>query len=207
MVRAEDLEVSEPVTRKHSANDVQVYDDLVPETLQRDLSYMLARPIWKYGKRSNTQNDRFPFWCAHFAGGDSKSRESCEEALKQNASGQAFYRLWLLLKEGPLKGHIPLRAYANAHTYGVEGYMHRDTDDPDNYFTTLYYAHPKWQPNWAGETVFFDEDCRTIVKSVYPQPGRVAMFPGYMLHRAQGPSRECAELRLSVVLKTMRAPA
>lgn len=190
---------------KHSADDVQVHDNLVPEALQRDLTYMVSKPIWKYGWRSNKHNDRFCFWNAHFGGKGSESRESCEEELMQaEGAARAFYRLWAVLKEGPLKGHVPLRAYANAHTYGVEGYVHRDTDDPDNYFSTLYYAHPKWQPNWSGETVFFDEDQRTIVKSVYPHPGRVVTFPGYMLHRAHAPSRECPDLRVSLVLKTLR---
>lgn len=188
--------------RRYNESHICIYDDLVPTALQEDLTAMVRRPIWEYGWRSNVRRDRFCFWHAHFAGKGIDSREDCEAQLKGRDDAQAFYALWSLLKEGPLRGHALLRAYANAHTYGVEGYVHTDNDDMENYFSTVYYAHPVWHPNWAGQTAFFSPDRCNVLRSVYPQPGRVVSFPGSIPHCAHGPSRDCAELRVSLVLKT-----
>lgn len=70
------------------------------------------------------------------------------------------------------------------------------------HFTTIYYAHQEWRPNWAGETVFFNEAGDEIVKAVYPKPGRLAHFPGRIQHAARSPSRECPALRSVVVFKS-----
>lgn len=107
-----------------------------------------------------------------------------------------------MLAQGPLKMHEPLRVYANAHTYGVEGYVHRDSSDPVSYWTTVYFAHSRWNVNWGGELVFFDDSEDEIVHSVYPRPGRIIIFPGFLRHCARGVSRECPDLRISIVIKT-----
>jgi len=187
---------------KYTEKDIHIFDDLVPNSLQEALTAMVSRPIWEYGWRSNVRRDRFCFWHAHFAGGNINSRKSCEDELMNRTDAKAFADLWNLLKQGPLQNHVPLRAYANSHTYGVEGYVHTDNDDTENYFSTIYYAHPVWNRNWSGETVFYAEDGRNILKSVYPHPGRLVSFPGSIPHCAHSPSRDCADLRISIVLKT-----
>ncbi len=190
---------------EHIANRIHTYDDLVPASLRQRLNDLVRRPIWQYGWRSNTRRDRFCFWHASFAGGGIESRTNCEAELAGNAGAAPVYELWKLLSGGPLKGHEPLRVYANSHTYGVEGYVHTDNDDTENYFSTIYYAHRIWHKNWCGETLFFARDGHEIVKAVYPRPGRVVSFPGAIPHAAHAPSRECAELRISIVIKTQKA--
>ena len=184
--------------------EIQIYDVLVPAALEAKLSALVKRPIWQYGWRSNSKLDRFCFWHAHFAGGDENSRTSCEASLDINPELAPIREYWQLLKRTHLAGHEPLRVYANSHTYGVEGYVHVDNNDPDNYFTTVYYAHPTWDRNWAGETVFYRRDRDEIIAAVYPKPGRVITFRGDIPHAARGVSRECAELRVSIVIKSHR---
>lgn len=189
---------------EHIAKTIAVHDDLVPAPLRERLSTLVKQPIWQYGWRSNTRRDRFCFWHANFAGGGIESRINCEEELRKNTQANAVYDLWKILSAGPLAGHEPLRVYANSHTYGVEGYVHTDNDDEENYFSTIYYAHPVWHKNWSGETLFFARDGQDILKAVYPRPGRIVSFPGAIPHAAHAPSRECAELRISIVIKTQR---
>ncbi|MBM2772021.1 2OG-Fe(II) oxygenase [Burkholderia territorii] len=191
---------------EHIAKEINVFDDLVPAHLRQSLSELVRGPIWQYGWRSNTRRDRFCFWHASFAGGGIESRANCEMELSKNAAAVPVYELWKLLSSGPLKGHEPLRVYANSHTYGVEGYVHTDNDDTENYFSTIYYAHQTWHKNWSGETLFFTRDGQDIVKAVYPSPGRIVSFPGSLPHAAHAPSRECAELRVSIVFKSQKAP-
>jgi len=183
-------------------DEIIVSDDFVPATLRRDLNNLVSGPIWQYGHRSNGRRDRFCFWNAHFAGGSGSSRKNCEEQLAANSACEPVWRLWKLLEQGVLNGHEPLRVYANAHTYGVEGYVHQDNKDTENYYSTIYYAHPVWHKNWCGDIVFYTPDGQDILRSVYPKPGRAVSFHGSIHHCARAPSRDCSELRISIVIKT-----
>lgn len=182
--------------------DVMVFDDIVPDQLQRGILKLIRRPIWSYGWKSVKDRDRFCFWHAHFAGGEEENRANCQEELMNSSAAAPIHELWKLLSSDILKGHEPLRVYANGHTYGVEGYIHTDSTDEQNYFTTIYYPHPIWEPDWAGEIVFFSRDLEDISRSVYPKPGRVVLFRGATPHVARSPSRECPELRVCIVFKT-----
>lgn len=182
---------------------ISVIDDFVDSLLRERISALVRSPIWQYGWRSTHGGDRFAYWHSHFAGSD-QGRNSCEAELAGEPLLESVYRLWQVLHAGVLQGHEPLRVYANAHTYGVEGSVHIDDPDADNYFSTVYYAHQTWSRNWAGETVFYSNDGQDIVRSVYPRPGRAVTFPGAIPHCARAPSRDCAELRISVVIKTQR---
>ena len=183
-------------------NDIIIHDDVIPIDLQKRIADFVRLPIWGYGWRSNGGQDRYSFWHAHFAGKDTKNRESCLPDLIDNEIAAPIAALWDFLSKELLRGHVPLRVYANAHTYGVEGYVHTDSTDEENYFTTIYYAHQVWRRNWSGEIVFFSKENDDIVKAIAPRPGRLVFFPGSILHKAQAPSRECPELRISIVIKT-----
>ncbi|UWE16103.1 2OG-Fe(II) oxygenase [Herbaspirillum huttiense] len=181
-----------------------VTDDFVPTQLQHALSEMIRQPIWKYGWRSNTRRDRYCYWHAHVAGGDGAARIDCEPELAAQPAYSSIYALFKILQAGPLRGHEPVRVYMNSHTFGVEGYVHQDNSDTENYFSTVYYAHPVWHQNWSGETVFYNRDESDILTSVFPRPGRAVTFHGAVPHCARAPSRDCNELRVSIVIKTQR---
>ncbi|WP_343725354.1 2OG-Fe(II) oxygenase [Herbaspirillum huttiense] len=181
-----------------------VTDDFVPTQLQHALSEMIRQPIWKYGWRSNTRRDRYCYWHAHVAGGDGAARIDCEPELAAQPAYSSIYALFKILQAGPLRGHEPVRVYMNSHTFGVEGYVHQDNADTENYFSTVYYAHPVWHQNWSGETVFYNRDESDILTSVFPRPGRAVTFHGAVPHCARAPSRDCNELRVSIVIKTQR---
>lgn len=182
--------------------DMLVTDDIADRQLLGEVHELIKKPIWAYGWKSNQRRDRYCFWHSHFAGGDGNSRQNCETELAANAMAGPVLRLWNLLKQGPLREHEPVRVYANSHTFGVEGYVHRDNEDAENYFSTVFYAHPAWHQNWSGDTVFYNRDGSDIITTVYPKPGRAVTFHGAIPHCARAPSRDCNELRVSIVFKT-----
>lgn len=182
-------------------DEVLVLDEALPPELLLRLQGLVRRPIWGYGWKSCVKRDRFSFWHAHFAGGDENSTADCEEEMASRKYLAPVLDLWKLLAAGVLKGHIPVRAYANAHTYGVDGYVHTDSKE-DNYYSTILFAHDEWEHNWAGETVFISAGEGDVIKAVHPKPGRMVIFKGQTLHVARSPSRECPALRVSVVIKT-----
>lgn len=184
--------------------EVLVFDDFIPDELLASVRDLTQRPIWAYGWKSVAKRDRFAFWHAHFAGGDENAIEDCAAELEVRPSLAPIAELWKHLSESILADHVLVRAYANAHTYGVEGTLHTDSKDPD-YYSTILYAHDTWKFNWAGETAFVCRDSDEVVRSVHPKPGRLIVFKGATHHVARSPSRECPALRISVVFKTRRA--
>lgn len=181
---------------------VEVWDDAVPKELQIRLSGLMDLNIWRYGWKASHEQTAYGFWHSHFGGDDGDaSHANCEPDLIGRALMAPVLELWRMLQAGPLEGHVPTRVYANGHTFGGDGHLHRDHASP-THFTTIYYAHPDWRANWAGETVFFDEAQEHVVASVFPKPGRLAHFPGNILHAARSPGRECPALRSVIVFKS-----
>jgi SM-20-related protein len=183
------------------SGEVRTVDDFVPAELRLQLSGLMDRNIWRYGWRANTTQVTHGFWHSHFGGGDENSLDNCEADLLDRPLIEPVVTLWKLIREQILGDHVPVRVYANGHTYGGDGHMHTDSAQP-NYFTTIYYAHPAWEANWAGETVFFDQAGKDVIRSVFPTPGRLAIFPGDIPHAARAPSRDCPALRSVLVFKS-----
>jgi SM-20-related protein len=179
---------------------IQVHDGLIPTELQTQLSALMKKSIWAHGWKSNSEKDKYSFWHTHFAGGDLHSRIDCSETLKKGHP--VVFQLWDLLSKTALQGHVPLRAYGNAHTFGCEGYIHVDNRDTDNYFSTIVYTNEDWKAFWGGETLFYSLDEKDIIKAVAALPFRVASFPGHIPHKANAPARDCPMLRTAIVFKS-----
>ena len=89
------------------------------------------------------------------------------------------------------------RAYVNCSVYGDAYYVHRDCAAYERHVTALYYANLEWQPDWGGETIYYndDEDAEFVIS---PRPGRLVIARGAMLHRGHVPIRSCYEERYSL---------
>lgn len=99
------------------------------------------------------------------------------------------------------------RAYVNGYTYGTDAYAHQD----DTWMhkmggvsseTAIVYLNEKWDKDWGGETVIFDDDDE-IEFSVLPKYGRIILFDSNKWHAARPLTRACDKLRSVLVFKTM----
>lgn len=90
----------------------------------------------------------------------------------------------------------PQRAYINHSIPGDAYHMHRD----ESAVTVLYYANLRWEAEWGGETIYFDEDSDARVV-ISPRPGRLVVARGAILHRGNVPARDCPEERLTIAYK------
>ena len=185
---------------------IRRHDDLLAPQEQERIYDFLSQPGWKFGWKSYPKKDVYSFWHKHFA--ESKDwnyecREApasdCESELQ--GSAPLMHAFWEGLREAFLPGHRLVRCYANAFAYGCDGTLHTDATSPSS-FTTIYYPNPKWQPNWGGETMFFNADKTDILAAVYPKPNRLITFPGALPHAARGVSRACPVLRITLMFKT-----
>ena len=189
------------LTPAATAPVIHTWDDAVPLELQLRLAGVIDLNIWRYGWKAASEQTAYGFWHSHFGGDDDSTQPDCEHELVGRQIIAPVLELWRMLKAGPLKGQVLVRAYANGHTFGGDGHLHIDHEAAGQ-FTTIFYAHPEWKANWAGETVFFNESEDEIIKAIYPKPGRIAHFPGNIKHAARSPGRECPSLRAVFVFKS-----
>ena len=189
-----------------TAMKIHTYDHALPQSLIEDLAEKGRNTKWSFGWKSRPIGDRFSYWHHHFCGGRINETSSCLTELSARAELICLFRLWAELNTqiSYLSSYYPTRVYANAHSFGNEGYIHKDSKEEENALTIVYYAHPIWAQNWGGETVFFNLQAEEVVKAIYPKPGRVAIFPGHIPHAARAPSRDATELRITFIYKLLR---
>ena len=92
------------------------------------------------------------------------------------------------------------RAYVNSSVYGDSYYLHRDSLPEERHVTALYYANLEWQPDWGGETIYYNDD-EDAELAITPRPGRLVVARGAVLHRGNVPSRACYEERYTLAYK------
>ena len=106
----------------------------------------------------------------------------------------------------PTEQFLDQRAYVNCSVYGDSYYTHRDCAAHEQHITALYYANLEWQPDWGGETIYYndEEDAEFVV---LPRPGRLIIARGAVLHRGNVPTRICYEERYTLAYKLISSGA
>lgn len=94
-------------------------------------------------------------------------------------------------------------AYINVLREGNSPGIHCDAPYfvPDN-DTVIVYLNPHWDPEWGGETVFFDDDL-DAKHIVQPRPGRVCIFDGRIPHTGRPPTPKFKHNRYIMSFKYM----
>ena len=201
--------IEDPFGSEDTTSHFGCFDGILTEEDRDQIDAFLQAPGWSFGWKSHSKTDVYSFWHKHFAGykksdkyriGEGKwPPPDCSEELRQNSA--LIFEFWSLLRNTLLKGHSLVRCYANGMPFGSEGTLHTDSDSPTSY-TSVYYPHRDWQPNWAGETVIFNKAKDDIVASIYPKPNRLLIFRGDTPHVARSVSRTCPSLRITLMFKT-----
>lgn len=97
------------------------------------------------------------------------------------------------------KGQPLTRVWVNVQAFGDEATIHHDF--PMIYRgkarTVIWYPVEKWDADWGGDFVLFD-DHREILDACVVKPDRVVSFDGSMFHAARPISRYTPSLRISV---------
>lgn len=180
--------------------DISVFDNIFPVDMVNGAAALLDSSGWKYGWHSK-EGIEYTHWHHEILGGGPKNTENKESRLVERAQRYGhILSIWQFLKHERLGGQAELlRCYANLHTYGVEGYPHKDSLRPGE-TTAIVYLNKEWTPEWGGETALYD-DKGEIVRSVVPRYGRLLLFPSEMLHAARGVTRLCTESRKTLIYK------
>ena len=176
-------------------------DGYLPDHQLTDIQAFFQKSVfWTFGWQSDKDTSPYAHWNHDFLKVHRRNQENREDVLLEDPALTPIQALWLKLKEERLPGHSLVRCYANAHTFGIEGYPHVDSRVPGNH-TTIFYLNPVWKPEWAGETVFLN-DAGDICQAVLPKPGRVVTFDGRITHVARPLARICPAMRVTLMFKT-----
>lgn len=197
-----------PHFRAGTPSLVMLIDSVAKDRERKRLFEYLNEPGWLFGWKSSDNSEPFSFWHKHFSGSTvpdagiekgTSGTNDCAAELQEKYP--LVFTLWQRLQEVALKGHTLVRCYANGMPYGSEGTVHVDSASPRS-FTTIYYPHEQWHPNWGGETVFFNQEKNEIVAAILPKSNRAVMFRGIVPHAARGVSRICPIMRITVMFKS-----
>jgi SM-20-related protein len=177
---------------------IQQFDNAVPADLYAELLRGSQRLRWRFGWNTPS-NPEAQYWHHEVGHGDKNNDKDVsarveEHPLKAFHAYQDWVRSALVGPDSKI-----LRFYLNAHTYGTDGWPHTDADR-DNELTTVLYLVRSWQPEWAGETVIFDE-AGDIDAAVMPKPNRLVTFPSNRLHGPRPLSKAYGGLRAVLVVK------
>jgi SM-20-related protein len=150
------------------AGDIAIYDGFLGPEGQRAVLGFLSGPGWAFGAYSDAGPGASRYWFKHFAGivRDGAERSDPVEYERQlNETAPPVAKVWSKLRGGVLAGHSLSRCYANGYPSGSEGGVHMDSNIAAH-FTTIYYPQRNWHPNFAGETVFFNQEGSDIVAAL-----------------------------------------
>lgn len=145
---------------------------------------------------------RLPFARNQISSFGAKDARFWAAQLSPTAAAKTGYHDRLVAAIGAVRPAAKLRlytSYINSNTFGDMLYPHRDAERSGD-VTALLFANAEWKPEWGGELLFYDDDGDAIA-CVSPRPGRVAVFPGRMLHTGTPPTRACYAARLTFVFK------
>jgi SM-20-related protein len=186
---------------------VSIFDGYLAPADHRLVFDFLSQPGWAFGAFSDGEPTTSRYFYKHFAGifadgRESRTTDDIESELR--SASPLLANFWNSLKRGPLRGQALARCYANGMPSGIEGSVHLDSNI-DGHLTTIYYPHPEWQPNFGGETLFFNADASDLTSALYPKPNRLAIFSGTIPHVARPTSHRFTDLRITLMFKTTQA--
>lgn len=191
---------------------INIYDDVLSRDALNNISNYAKTANYTCGWKADPKlEEDYGHWNHMFISSKEKS------LITDLSSDQAFmqseaFPIWkqLSLKFGKCQ---LIRSYLNLYTHGTEGYVHRDDSEVLDIIrsseykyqqqTFLVYLNEEWDVNWAGETIFFDDN-DNIINGVLPKYGRVVIFDGAIKHVARSISRICPEKRRVLAFKTIK---
>jgi SM-20-related protein len=100
----------------------------------------------------------------------------------------------------PGESYRPYRAYTNYAAYGDMLCTHTDCRPDARGLTVLWFFSKHWEPEWGGETMFFDSSGDAMF-CASPKPGRLVLFDGAIAHVGRPPSRICYTPRYTFAIK------
>lgn len=92
------------------------------------------------------------------------------------------------------------RVYANFNLFGDQQFAHPDGDC----WTALLFVNSVWGDDWGGELLLYEDGPGSVAWAIPPQPGRLVVFDGNVVHRGGVPTKFCLDARITLAVKFAR---
>jgi hypothetical protein len=97
----------------------------------------------------------------------------------------------------------PYDIYYNSYKFGNEMEIHADKTTQEGLNRTIIiYLTETWLPEWHGETVFYDDQRKNIIKTIVPYPNSAVIADARIFHTAVPISKFCLNNRYILVFQT-----
>ena len=107
-------------------------ESILPIDLANRISRHVLSTGFRYGHRS-TQSMGYAHWSRDYGGGTVENGLDISESLSP-----LMTQAWSHLQKNVGAGMTLLRCYANAHTFGTEGYPHTDSERNGDLTVVIY---------------------------------------------------------------------
>jgi len=161
-----------------------VIDDFINEQSLENIHQDIDGVGWSFGQRSVPETT-FPMWYSmkwqRVEGRRNINLFYKDVAEKFVRSVNDYYGEQVRIR----------RIMACGNTYGQDGDIHRDRQEPGCY-TGVIHLTKHFKPHWGGETVIYTDPITTVEYKY----NRLVMFPSEIPHIGRAPIRACGALRI-----------
>lgn len=173
-----------------SGYDIHVFDDLYEYSFMQSAFYYVEKSVYELGWSDKTCDDAGRFKYLHSVYAENHFNEiNYIEQIKPPEARKIVGEL--------LHDKVWGRTTVNLSHPFEPHFIHSHPNSKDGYIA-LYYANMEWQEPWAGETLFYSEDRKTVeFHSVYT-PGRMILFDYRIPHTFRPPSILAPQYRFTV---------
>lgn len=175
---------------------IKTVEDILPQNLAEQVYSIVESYPYKYGWFSQPKKG-YAHWNHDTAKAGGKNRKDVSDRLEGPVA-----EAWKHISSTLLNGEYTLiRCYANAHTFGVEGYSHTDSSVESD-LTLVLYMNKEWDKDWGGETMVYEGN--DILVASLPGFNKCLLFSSYMVHCARGLTRICPTQRRTLMFKVSK---
>jgi hypothetical protein len=96
----------------------------------------------------------------------------------------------------PYKDYKLIRTTINVSVPSDTNFPHTHKDQ----ISLIYYVNLDWKPEWAGETVFYNDDLTEITYMSMYKPGRMVLFDGEIPHSIRPQSNSAPHYRFTLAM-------
>ncbi|MEM9532649.1 MAG: 2OG-Fe(II) oxygenase [Pseudomonadota bacterium] len=168
---------------------IAVFDNLLPQDVVTRIKQILDASPFQHNEIARPDTAEYRHWANNMT---VEAARNLPFHPATEAASQVFAQ--------PGKRFQVYRAYTNYAGYGDMLFTHTDCMPGAGELTALWFVAERWDIEWGGETLFFNEegDAEFVVS---PRPGRLVMFNGELRHCGRPPNRICTEPRYTLAFK------
>ena len=172
------------------------HKDFISETeLQTLWALCVCSDNWRFGQKSN--NDTvYPMW---FQGYYDTFRSQYKPGIPEKIVEVGDRFIDLIGEE-----YCLVRNMLAGNTFGQDGDIHDDWPTAGESITGVLYLNRRWEDNWGGETLVYNNDNTSEVVISKFEAGKLITFDGSNPHIGKGPQRACGELRCILAMQAVK---